>query len=106
MYHGSVPEVDPTDPQSILAKLARVEAELAAVKAELARKNEIIAALQHRLFGSSSERMDPAQLQLDFNAIVMGLSAPPAEDDEQAATPSVPADAGQKGSSGSLVGMS
>ena len=96
MYHGSVPEVDPTDPQSILAKLARVEAELAAVKAELARKNEIIAALQHRLFGSSSERMDPAQLQLDFDAIVMGLSAPPAQDDEQATTPSAPADAGPK----------
>ena len=106
---GTVPEVDPTDPQSIPAELTRVKAELAAVEADfaavkaelaavktdLARKNEIIAALQHRLFGSKSERMDPAQLQLDFDAIVMGMLAPPAEDDEQAAAPSTP-DAGKK----------
>ena len=79
-----VQNVDPTDLQSILAKLTKVEAELAAVKAELARKNEIIAALQHRLFGSSSERLDPLQLQLEFDAIVLGKPAVPAESGDEA----------------------
>ena len=79
-----MPDVDPSDLESILArlnaveaKLAATEAELLATKAELARKNEIIAALQQRLFGSSSERLDPAQLQLEFDEIVLGKAAAP-----------------------------
>ena len=65
---------EPTDLPSILAGLKSLEAELGATKAELARKNRIIEALQKRLFGSSSERLDPAQLQLAFDEIVLGLS--------------------------------
>ncbi len=40
-------------------KLARVEAENTHLKAELARKDKIIAGLHQRLFGSSSEKLDP-----------------------------------------------
>lgn len=71
---------DPSDLVSILARLHALEAELtaakaelAATKAELARKEQIIEALQKRLFGSNSERLDPAQLQLAFDEIVLGL---------------------------------
>lgn len=44
-----------------------MEKEIASLKAELERKDKIIAGLQHRLFGSSSEKIDPAQLQLLFD---------------------------------------
>ena len=81
-----VANVDPTDLQSILtwlkeveAKLAVTEAQLQTTKAELARKEAIIAALQQRLFGSSSERLDPAQLQLEFDEGLLGKAAPPPE---------------------------
>ena len=40
-------------------KCSRLEAENTLLKAELARKNKTIAGLQQRLFGSSSEKLDP-----------------------------------------------
>lgn len=72
----------PSDLQALLERVEKLEAELAQTKAELARKNGIIEALQTRLFGSSSERLDPAQLQLMFEEAVLGKPAAPPEDDE------------------------
>lgn len=54
----------------------RLEAELAAARHEIARKDQIIAALQHRLFGSKSERYHPDQEQLDFGEEVLGKFEP------------------------------
>jgi hypothetical protein len=53
-------------------KIVRLEAQNTLLKAELARKDKIIAALQQRLFGSSSEKLDPAQLQLEMDEILLG----------------------------------
>jgi len=57
-------------------KLIRLEAENTHLKSELARKDKVIAGLQQRLFGSSSEKLDPAQLQLLFDEILLGKPAP------------------------------
>ena len=57
----------------LTALLARVEQ----LEAELARKDKIIAVLQQRLFGSSSEKLDPTQLQLMFDELVLGKPSPP-----------------------------
>lgn len=65
---------DPSDP--LRDVLERREAELAAAKREIVRKDQIIAALQHRLFGSKSERYDPNQEQLDFGEDVLGKFEP------------------------------
>ena len=54
---------------------ATAREDLAAMKEELARKNQIIAWLQKKMFGKSSERLDPNQLNLDFDAAVLGLPA-------------------------------
>jgi hypothetical protein len=70
----------PTDLAKLLARLDALEKQVAripALEAELARKDKIIAGLQQRLFGSSSEKLDPAQLQLLFDEIVLGKPAPP-----------------------------
>ena len=85
---------DPPDLPSILARLQVLEAELAATKAELARKDRIIEALRKRLFGATSERLDPAQLQLAFDEIVLGKPAPPRE---TGGGPSAPEAAAAKG---------
>jgi hypothetical protein len=61
--------------KKLLERVDRLEAELAAAKRELARKDQIIAALQHRLFGSKSERHHPDQGQLDFGEDVLGTVA-------------------------------
>ena len=70
-----MPESVP-DLATILQRLERLEAELEAAKAELARKDRIIAALQQRLFGSKSERLDPAQLNLMFEEALLGKGEP------------------------------
>jgi methyl coenzyme M reductase gamma subunit len=62
--------------KKLLERVDRLEAELAAAKRELARKDQIIAALQHRLFGSKSERYHPDQEQLDFGEDVLGKFEP------------------------------
>ena len=56
-----------------VARIPQLEAENARLKAELARKERIIAGLQQRLFGSSSEKLDPAQLQLLFDESRLAL---------------------------------
>ena len=73
----------PPDLAAILLRLERIEAELAAAKselaaakAEIARKDQIIAALQQRLFGAKSERLDPAQMSLMFEEALLGKPEP------------------------------
>jgi len=63
------------------AATAREEAatareELAAMKEELARKDQIIAWLQKKMFGKSSERLDPNQLDLGFDDETLGKPEP------------------------------
>ncbi len=72
---AAMPEDASTDLQTVLKRIEILEAELVAAKAELDRKDQIIAALQQRLFGSSSERLDPAQLQLELDELVLGTGA-------------------------------
>lgn len=54
--------------------------ELALALDEIKRKERIIAGLQHRLFGSSSEKRDPNQLQLKLDELTMGKPAPAGDD--------------------------
>ena len=61
------------------SKLAETEAKLPAAEAEIARKDQIIAFLQQQLFGSKSERLDPNQINLDFEDSVMGKPEPSPE---------------------------
>lgn len=70
------------DLDEVLARLGELEIELAAaredlaaMREELARKDQIIAWLQRKIFGKSSERLDPNQLSLDFDGEIMGLPA-------------------------------
>lgn len=85
--------------KKLLLRVEKLEAELglayeqlAAAKREILRKDQIIAALQHRLFGSSSERHHPDQGQLDFGEDVLGKLEPSSstpdhgEDDTDGAT--------------------
>jgi len=58
-----MPEEGQPDLQELIAKLGALEA-------EIARKDQIIAALQQRLFGKSSERLD--QLDLGFDDATLG----------------------------------
>ena len=57
-------------------ELGRTKAELALAIIEIKRKNQIIEGLRQRIFGSSSEKLDPAQLQLMFDELVLGKLAP------------------------------
>jgi hypothetical protein len=89
-----VPDASPQDLQNILARLAAMDRELAALRAEnaflkleLERKDKIIAGLRQRIFGSSSEKIDPAQLQLLFDELVMGKPAPPPDHGGEASAP-------------------
>ncbi len=84
----------PYDIGNLLARLAGMEKELASLKdentrlkVELARKDKIIAGLQQRLFGSSSEKLDPAQLQLLFDALLMGKAEPSTEQGDEVSAP-------------------
>lgn len=87
-------DASPPNLQALLERIERLEGELALAKdelalakAELARKDQIIAGLQHRLFGSKSERLDPAQLQLLLDELVLGKPEPPPEDDGEKPAP-------------------
>lgn len=82
----AMPEDTSIDLQTVLAriekledKLARTEAKLAAAEAEIERKDQIIAFLQQQLFGSKSERLDPNQINLDFDETVLGKPEPSPE---------------------------
>lgn len=85
-----MPEDASIDLQTLLARIEKLEAKLAetkitlgqtelklaAAEAEIARKDQIIGALQQRLFGSKSERLDPAQIDLDFDDATLGKPEP------------------------------
>ena len=85
-----MPDANHPDLSALLARMERLEKELGMVreelertKAELAlavieikRKDRIIEGLRQRIFGSSSEKLDPAQLQLMFDELVLGKPAP------------------------------
>ena len=97
-----------TDLETVLARLGALEVELAsareglaaareeaatargdlaAMKEELARKDQIIAWLQKKMFGKSSERLDPNQLDLDFDDAVLGKPEPLPETGDTGAAP-------------------
>ncbi|MEI8376795.1 MAG: IS66 family transposase [Planctomycetota bacterium] len=76
------------DPANLLERVERLEAELALAIAEIKRKDRIIEGLRHRLFGASSEKLDPAQLQLMFDEVVLGKPAP--SPDQSDGVPSAP----------------
>lgn len=91
---SSVPDASPQNLQNILARLAAMDKELAALKTEntllkfeLERKDKIIAGLRQRIFGSSSEKIDPAQLQLLFDELVMGKPAPLPDNGDDTSAP-------------------
>ena len=71
--------------KKLLERVNRLEAELAAAKHDIARKDQIIEALQQRLFGSKSERYHPDQEELDFGEDVLGKSEPssPSQENEE-----------------------
>ena len=62
--------------EKLEAELAATKAKLAAAEAEIARKDQIIAALQQKLYGTKSERLDPAQTDLDFDDTALGKPEP------------------------------
>ena len=73
-----------SDLTALLARVERLEVELdktrdelAQAMAEIKRKDRIIEGLRQRIFGASSEKLDPAQLQLMFDELVLGKPAPP-----------------------------
>ena len=69
-------------------ELGRTKAELALAVIEIKRKDRIIEGLRQRIFGSSSEKLDPAQLQLMFDELVLGKPAPsPDQSDGQTSAP-------------------
>ncbi len=68
-------------------KLTRLEAENTHLKSELARKDKIIAGLQQRLFGSSSEKLDPNQLQFELDQLLLGKPAPPPDSSGETSAP-------------------
>jgi hypothetical protein len=68
-------------------KLTRLEAENTHLKSELARKDKIVAGLQQRLFGSSSEKLDPDQLQFELDQLLLGKPAPPSDSSGETSAP-------------------
>jgi transposase len=69
-------------------ELGRTRDELALAKAEIKLKDQIIERLRQRFFGKSSEKLDPAQAQLDFDELVLGKPAPsPDQSDGETSAP-------------------
>ena len=84
----------PPDIQQLLNRLGALEkkaaqqaAEITHLKSELARKDKIIAGLQQRLFGSSSEKLDPNQLQFQLDQLLLGKAAPPPDPSGETSAP-------------------
>ena len=78
-----MPGANHPDLTALIARVVKLEEELGKTKSELAlaileikRKDRIIEGLRQRIFGSSSEKLDPAQLQLMFDELVLGKPAP------------------------------
>jgi transposase len=46
-----------------------------------------LSGLQPRLFGSSSEKLDPAQLQLELDQLLLGKPVPPRDPDDETSAP-------------------
>ena len=68
--------------EKLEGELGLAHEQLAAAKREIARKDQTVAALQHRLFGSKSERYHPDQEQLDFGEEVLGKLEPSSSNPE------------------------
>jgi transposase len=79
---AAMAEVSPGKLQAVLDRVETLEVKLAAAEAEIARKDQIIAALQRRLFGKSSERLDPNQEHFDFGEETLGKPGPPSPNGE------------------------
>ena len=84
----------PSDTRQLLNRLGELEkkvsqqaAEITHLKSELARKDKIIAGLQQRLFGSSSEKLDPNQLQFELDQLLLGKPAPPPDSSGETSAP-------------------
>lgn len=60
----------------LTGRLETLEAENATLRREIERKDRIIEGLQKRLFGSSSEKIDPAQADFEFGEDVLGKPEP------------------------------
>lgn len=78
-----MPDAKPSELTALQARVQRLEEELGKTRdllslanAEIKRKDLIIEGLRHRIFGSSSEKLDPSQLQLMFDELVLGKPAP------------------------------
>lgn len=67
--------------KAVLAAHTRLQEEFATLRNELERRGQVIAVLQKRLFGSSSERIDPLQENLPFGEGdgLLGKPAPAGE---------------------------
>lgn len=63
---------EPPSYQELLEKHSQVLLLLESAHQEIKRQGQIIEAFQKRFFGSSSERLDPLQDQLDFPDDVLG----------------------------------
>ena len=68
---------EPSSYQDLLEKHNQVLLLLEAAHLEIKRQGQIVEALQTRLYGSTSERLDPLQDQLAFPDDVLGKSEPP-----------------------------
>jgi transposase len=79
------------DLEEVLARLGGLEADLAAAREELARKDQIIAWLQKKIFGKSSERLDPNQPDFDFGEATLGKPEPLPETGDTGDAPGEPA---------------
>ncbi len=84
----------PSDTRQLLNRLGELEKKVAQqaaenthLKSELARKDKIIAGLQQRLFGSSSEKLDPNQLQFELDQLLLGKPAPPPDASGETSAP-------------------
>lgn len=58
--------------RQLTERQAALEAENAMLRREIERKDRIIEGLQKRLFGSSSEKIDPSQANLEFGEELLG----------------------------------
>lgn len=81
-----MPDAKPSELTALQVRVQRLEEELgktrellALANAEIKLKQHIIEGLRRRIFGSSSEKLDPAQLQLMFGELVLGKPAPTAD---------------------------
>ena len=67
-----MPDGDDVDLERVLARIAKLEREIATTTKDLQYKDQIIKALMQKLYGKKSERYDPNQLQFDFGEECLG----------------------------------